>query len=416
MRVFSLRAKLQEEVGSQPELTRFHGRPESFHGGAPDVPLPPRLPAGVPASDDRSGRSREALSRAFEPSAAAIAGRVRRTEAEGGTRPDVVTAAERGELGRLRRENRQLRQKRDMLAKGEPSKAPSVRARWRTPGAQRRTPRAGLRADADEPGRPSHPHHGLCAGRPCLRRLSLARSTAFGSARRRCRPPAPHPHDPRHFARHLWRATGSSRAARGGHACRPQAHRPADARGQDRRRQPKALSGAAPNRWRRAPRHRHDSPSAGKTGGRGSRAARFLGRGSLQIVERATCATGSSPMASDITFVPTAAGFLFLAPRHRARTGGAAMARSSTPGRDGSSAGPAAATCARGSSSTHSTWPWPFASRTTSSITRITAGNIRLWLSAFDVARRLCVPRRGARATPATTPWASASLPPSRAS
>ena len=65
----------------------------------------------------RSGRTPEELSREFEPSAAAIAGWVRRTDAEGGTRLDVVTAAEREELSRLRRENRQLRQERDILAK-----------------------------------------------------------------------------------------------------------------------------------------------------------------------------------------------------------------------------------------------------------------------------------------------------------
>lgn len=65
----------------------------------------------------RAGRTPEELSREFEPSAASIAGWVRRVDAEDGTQPDAMTAAEREELARLRRENRQLRQERDMPAK-----------------------------------------------------------------------------------------------------------------------------------------------------------------------------------------------------------------------------------------------------------------------------------------------------------
>lgn len=65
----------------------------------------------------RSGRTPEELSREFEPSAAAISGWVRRTDADDGTRSDGMTTAEREELNRLRRENRQLRQERDILAK-----------------------------------------------------------------------------------------------------------------------------------------------------------------------------------------------------------------------------------------------------------------------------------------------------------
>ena len=57
-------------------------------------------------------------------------------------------------------------------------------------------------------------------------------------------------------------------------------------------------------------------------------------------------AIGSSPMgdgprtmASDITYVPTRDGFIHLSPRHRARSDGAAMARSSMPGRAALSVG-----------------------------------------------------------------------------
>ena len=56
----------------------------------------------------RSGRTPEALSREFEPTAQAIWNWVRQAD---------PTSAEREELTRLRRQNRQLRQERDILAK-----------------------------------------------------------------------------------------------------------------------------------------------------------------------------------------------------------------------------------------------------------------------------------------------------------
>jgi transposase len=64
-----------------------------------------------------AGRTPEELSREFEPSAQAIWNWVRQAERDEGRREDGLTSAERDELGRLRRENRQLRQERDILAK-----------------------------------------------------------------------------------------------------------------------------------------------------------------------------------------------------------------------------------------------------------------------------------------------------------
>jgi transposase len=64
-----------------------------------------------------AGRTPEELSREFEPSAQAIWNWVRQAERDEGRRDDGLTSAERDELGRLRRENRQLRQERDILAK-----------------------------------------------------------------------------------------------------------------------------------------------------------------------------------------------------------------------------------------------------------------------------------------------------------
>ncbi len=65
----------------------------------------------------RSGRSPEELAREFEPSAQAIRNWVAQTDRDEGRRADGLTSAERDELRRLRRENRQLRQEREILAK-----------------------------------------------------------------------------------------------------------------------------------------------------------------------------------------------------------------------------------------------------------------------------------------------------------
>ncbi len=65
----------------------------------------------------RSGRSPEELAREFEPSAQAIRNWVGQADRDEGRRADGLTSAERDELRRLRRENRQLRLEREILAK-----------------------------------------------------------------------------------------------------------------------------------------------------------------------------------------------------------------------------------------------------------------------------------------------------------
>lgn len=62
-------------------------------------------------------RSIESLAREFEPCAATIHGWVKQAEIDGGLSDDGLTSAERDELRRLRKENRQLRTKRDILSK-----------------------------------------------------------------------------------------------------------------------------------------------------------------------------------------------------------------------------------------------------------------------------------------------------------
>lgn len=65
----------------------------------------------------RSGRSIESLSREFEPSAATIRAWVKQADLDDGRRQDGLTTAERDELGRLRRENRELKMEREILKK-----------------------------------------------------------------------------------------------------------------------------------------------------------------------------------------------------------------------------------------------------------------------------------------------------------
>ena len=65
----------------------------------------------------RSGRKPEELAREFEPSAQSIRNWVRESGLKEGSSPEATSSAEREELQRLRRENRQLREEREILAK-----------------------------------------------------------------------------------------------------------------------------------------------------------------------------------------------------------------------------------------------------------------------------------------------------------
>jgi transposase len=65
----------------------------------------------------RAGRSPESLAREFEPSAQAIRNWVHQADLDEGRRSDGLTTEERTELKRLRRENKQLRTEREILAK-----------------------------------------------------------------------------------------------------------------------------------------------------------------------------------------------------------------------------------------------------------------------------------------------------------
>lgn len=63
----------------------------------------------------RAGRSPEALAKEFEPTAVSIRSWVTQADRDAGRRTDGLTADERTELPRLRRENATLREEREIL-------------------------------------------------------------------------------------------------------------------------------------------------------------------------------------------------------------------------------------------------------------------------------------------------------------
>lgn len=65
----------------------------------------------------RAGRTPEELSREFEPTAQSIINWVTQADRDEGKRKDGLTSAEREELRRLRKANRQLKLEREILAK-----------------------------------------------------------------------------------------------------------------------------------------------------------------------------------------------------------------------------------------------------------------------------------------------------------
>jgi transposase len=65
----------------------------------------------------RAGRNVKELAEEFEPSEQTIRNWLAQADADGGKRKDLLTSAEREELVKLRRENKQLKTEREILAK-----------------------------------------------------------------------------------------------------------------------------------------------------------------------------------------------------------------------------------------------------------------------------------------------------------
>ena len=65
----------------------------------------------------RAGRTPESLAKDFEPTAQCIRNWVKQAELDDGKRSDGLTTTEREELTRLRRENRELLEEKEILGK-----------------------------------------------------------------------------------------------------------------------------------------------------------------------------------------------------------------------------------------------------------------------------------------------------------
>jgi len=79
-------------------------------------PYPPELRRRL-VEMVRAGRSPAELAEQFEPSEQCIRNWVKQADRDSGKRQDGLTSEEKAELGRLRRENRTLREERTILAK-----------------------------------------------------------------------------------------------------------------------------------------------------------------------------------------------------------------------------------------------------------------------------------------------------------
>ena len=84
--------------------------------GRTRLPYPPEFREQMVALV-QSGRTPESLSREFEPTAQTIHNWVKQADLDAGRRTDGLTTAEREELRRLRRENKQLKIEREILKK-----------------------------------------------------------------------------------------------------------------------------------------------------------------------------------------------------------------------------------------------------------------------------------------------------------
>ncbi len=80
------------------------------------VPYPPEFRRRL-VEMVRAGRTPESLAKEFEPTATSIRTWVRQADLDEGNRSDGVTTNEREELARLRRENKVLREEREILKK-----------------------------------------------------------------------------------------------------------------------------------------------------------------------------------------------------------------------------------------------------------------------------------------------------------
>src|ERR1700734_1090071 len=223
----------------------------------------------------RSGRTPEELAREFEPTAQSISTWVKQAGRDAGKRVD-------GPSGRNWR---------PFGVRTIACVRSATSWQRRQPGSRGRARRArtGLPVHQRAPGLVSHSHHGPGPEGFGLGLLRVAEPTNFGSGDRRRRSDASYPHDPRWIAWNLWRAACSRRAEGRWPLCWPEADCSADASGRDRGRQP--AQNPADQRRQASAHH----PAS-------------------DLVCRNFVAERQNELwVADITFLPTLAGFLYLA-------------------------------------------------------------------------------------------------------
>ena len=147
----------------------------------------------------RAGRSVNELAREFEPSASAIRYWLKQAGLDEGLRSDGLTSDERSELNRLRRENRVLREEREILAKAA------------RPGSQRRPARCrhGVPIRERESGHLRGSHHVPGAGGLRQRLLCVAPTAALSTGPVGWGTQHAHSRDSPILTEHLWRAADS---------------------------------------------------------------------------------------------------------------------------------------------------------------------------------------------------------------
>ena len=103
------------------EFPRFDGHRltgiERCSDAEDEEPVPVTEYRDQVAALHRAGRSIKELAAEFEPCAETLYACVKQADRDGGLRADILSSNERDELRRLRRENKQLRQERDILSK-----------------------------------------------------------------------------------------------------------------------------------------------------------------------------------------------------------------------------------------------------------------------------------------------------------
>ena len=148
----------------------------------------------------RAGRGIEELSREFEPSHQTIRNWVRQADVDDGQR-DGLTTAEREELRRLRRENRILREEKEILAKA---------AAWFAEEAGS-TPRRRFWVRESQPGYSFGAAHVPVVGCLPQRLLRVAVTFHVGSTTNRPDAERSDRGDPSPVTGHLWGASGTRR-------------------------------------------------------------------------------------------------------------------------------------------------------------------------------------------------------------